>query len=72
MLLCRMGNLIGDHSAALDASILHECFLQRLPQQVQMILSVSSFESLDSLAHMVDKIMDVGAPMLSAIERPRA
>lgn len=31
-LLCRMCHLIGDRSAALDASILRELFLQRLPQ----------------------------------------
>lgn len=68
-LLRRMRHLIGDNPAALDASILRELFLQRLPQQVRMILSVSSTETLDSLAQMADKIMDVGAPSISAIER---
>ncbi|XP_037508781.1 uncharacterized protein LOC119385410 [Rhipicephalus sanguineus] len=58
-LLRRMRHLIGDNPAALDASILRELFLQRLPQQVRMILSVSSTETLDSLAQMADKIMDV-------------
>ncbi|XP_037567903.1 uncharacterized protein LOC119448753 [Dermacentor silvarum] len=70
-LLRRMRHLIGDRSAALDAYILRELFLQRLPHQVRMILSVSSTETLDSLAQMADKIMDVGTPAISGIERQR-
>ncbi|XP_049528972.1 uncharacterized protein LOC125947743 [Dermacentor silvarum] len=70
-LLRRMRHLSGDQSAALDTSILQELFLQRLPQQVRMILSVSSTETLDSLAQMADKIMYVGTPAISGIERQR-
>ncbi|XP_037555559.1 uncharacterized protein LOC119432468 [Dermacentor silvarum] len=70
-LLRRMRHLIGDQSAALDASILRELFLQRLPQQVRMILSVSSTVTLNSLAQMADKTMDVGTPAISGIERQR-
>ncbi|XP_075744138.1 uncharacterized protein LOC142802939 [Rhipicephalus microplus] len=66
VLLRRMRHLIGDHSAALDASIVRELFLQRLTNQVRIILSVS----LESLARMADKIMNIGAPSISAIERP--
>ncbi|XP_075744292.1 uncharacterized protein LOC142803066 [Rhipicephalus microplus] len=46
-LLRRMRHLIDDHCAALDAFILHELLLQRLPHQVRMIWSVSSTETLD-------------------------
>nr|XP_037278206.1 uncharacterized protein LOC119171532 [Rhipicephalus microplus] len=70
-LLHRMRHLIGDYSAALDASILRELFLHRLPQQVRMIWSVLSTETLDSLARMTDKNMDIGTPSISAIEKPR-
>nr|XP_037290500.1 uncharacterized protein LOC119185710 [Rhipicephalus microplus] len=70
-LLRRMRHLIGDHPAALDASILRELFLQRMPQPVREIMSVSSTETLDSLVRMADKIMNIGVPSISAIERPR-
>ncbi|XP_075739018.1 uncharacterized protein LOC142784505 [Rhipicephalus microplus] len=70
-LLRRMRHLIGDHSAALDAYILRELFLQSLPQQVRVILSVSSTETLNSLACMADKIMDIGVPYISAIKKSR-
>ncbi|XP_037579476.1 uncharacterized protein LOC119462201 [Dermacentor silvarum] len=70
-LLRRMRHLIGDQSAALDASILRELLPQRLPQQVRMILGVSSTETPDSLAQMAGKIMDVGTPAISVIERQR-
>nr|XP_037280447.1 uncharacterized protein LOC119173763 [Rhipicephalus microplus] len=63
--LLRTRHLIGDHSAALDASILRKLFLQRLPQQVRMILSLSFTDTLDSLAWIADKIMDIGVPSLS-------
>ncbi|KAL3251718.1 hypothetical protein MRX96_000386 [Rhipicephalus microplus] len=36
-----------------------------------MILSVLSTETLDSPARVADKIMDIGAPSISAIKRPR-
>ncbi|XP_075740759.1 uncharacterized protein LOC142787025 [Rhipicephalus microplus] len=72
-LLRHMRLLIDDQSAALDAyaSILREIFLQGLPQQVRMILSVSSTETLDSLARMADNNMDIGVPSISVIWRPR-
>nr|XP_037275532.1 uncharacterized protein LOC119168230 [Rhipicephalus microplus] len=70
-LLRRMRHLYGAHSAALDASILCQLFVQRLPQQVRMIFSVTSTGTPNSLARMADKIMDIGAPSISAIEKPR-
>ncbi|XP_075726145.1 uncharacterized protein LOC142767788 [Rhipicephalus microplus] len=38
----RMRDVIEDHSAAFDTSFLRKLFIQRLPQQVQMILKLSS------------------------------
>ncbi|KAL3217467.1 hypothetical protein MRX96_050993 [Rhipicephalus microplus] len=42
-----------------------------MPQKVRMILSISSTETLDSLAWMAYKIMNIGKLSISVIERPR-
>lgn len=67
-LLRRMHQLLGDRAESLDASIFKELFLQRLPQQVRMILSTLS-EPLETLAQMADKIMDVSALGISAVSQ---
>lgn len=65
-LLRAMQSLIGDRTAALDESLLRELFMQRLPAQVQMILSTASSLSLPELAQHADKIMEVTGPSIAA------
>ncbi|XP_064468589.1 uncharacterized protein LOC135380818 [Ornithodoros turicata] len=66
-LLCRMQQLLSDRASALDDSILRKLFLQRLPNTVRMILTTSTVASLEALAEMADKIMDIAPPAISAV-----
>ncbi|XP_064464130.1 uncharacterized protein LOC135375331 [Ornithodoros turicata] len=72
-LLRRMQQLLGNSASSVDASIVRELFLQRLPS---MILSSSDSIPLDELAQLADKIMDnmslsIATPALStAVAQP--
>lgn len=73
-LLRRMQQLLGDKlGASADTnSFLRELFLQRLPANVRMVLaSADSTTTLDKLADMADKVMEVAAtPSVSAVTTP--
>ena len=57
--LRRMQELLGDH----PGSFLQELFLQRLPPSVRMVLaSTPTATSLENLAEMADKIIEVAVP----------
>ena len=69
-LLRRMQQLLGDHST-LDTSFLRELFLQRLPPNVRMVLaSTPEGTTIDQLAEMADKIMEVASPSMAALTNP--
>lgn len=65
-LLRRMQQLLGDKSV--DASIIRELFLQRLPSNVRMLLASSpETVTLTNLAQLADRIMEVTLPSVSAV-----
>jgi hypothetical protein len=69
-LLRRMQQLLGDKlGTGTDAnSFLQELFLQQLPPNVRMVLaSADPSTTLDNLADMADKIMEVSTPTVAAM-----
>ena len=70
-LLRRMQLLLGDKAGTTDGSIIKELFMQRMPQNVRMVLaSVSDSTPLDELAALADKIREVAAPSIAAVSIP--
>lgn len=70
-LLRRMQQLLGDRPGVTDGSFLQELFLQRLPHNVRMVLaSTPDSTSLDKLADMADKIMEVATPSVATTSTP--
>ncbi|XP_064458440.1 uncharacterized protein LOC135368832 [Ornithodoros turicata] len=61
-LLRRMRQLLGDNSVSMDDTLLRELFLQRLPQNVQMVLATASNMTLDQLATLADAVVEVASP----------
>ncbi len=54
-----------------DDALLHELFLQRLPSSVRMVLAPSGTDiSLNNLADMADRIMEVSTPTVAAVHVP--
>ena len=63
-----MQQLLGDAAGPnLDNSFLCELFLQRLPSHVHMVLASSGEMTLDALAQLEDKVMEVALPLVSAV-----
>ncbi|CAN8004677.1 unnamed protein product [Ixodes hexagonus] len=65
--LLRMHQLLGDKAENLDISIFRELFLQRLPHDVRRVLTTADPCSLESVARMADKIMEVRSPGIFAV-----
>ena len=67
-LLRRMQQLLGDSTGPNpDNRFLRELFLQRLPNKVWMVLASAGDMSLEDLAQLADKIMEVATPTVSAV-----
>lgn len=67
-LLRRMQQLLGDKAGTLDSSVLRELYLQRMPANVRMVLASSPDTStVDNLAQLADKIVEVATPSVSAM-----
>ena len=67
-LLRRMQQLLGDRAGSTDTAFLRELFLQCLPANVRMVLaSTGTSVSLDEMAELADKVMEVAAPSISAV-----
>ena len=67
-LLHHMQQLLGDKANNTDGAFMREHFLQRLPSNVRMVLaSTPDTGSLDNLAQLADKIMEVATPSVSSV-----
>ena len=63
--------LLGDAAHGFDPKFLRELFLQRLPFNARMVLASSSDDvSLEELAQLADRIMDVSTPTVAAVTGP--
>ena len=66
-----MQQLLGGSASATDTAFLRELFLQHLPPNVRMVLaSTNSAASLEELAELADKVMEVAASSISKIATP--
>ena len=67
-LLHHMRQLLEDVVADADRPLLRELFLQRLPTTVRMVLaSTATDTSLEAIAQLADRVMDVAPPTLAAL-----
>lgn len=67
-LFCQMQLLLGDAAGPnLESSFVCGVFLQHLSSHVRMVLAPSGEMTLDSLAQLVDKVMKVVLPSVSAV-----
>ncbi|KAM7289137.1 uncharacterized protein ISCGN_029270 [Ixodes scapularis] len=66
-LLRRLQQLLGERAATFDPALLRELFLQRLPNNLRMVLTSASGLALVQLAQLADTVMEVAAPQVAPI-----
>ena len=60
-----MQQLLGDKA---DKSFLQELFLQLLPRNVRIVLASTTTESLEALATLADRIMEVSFRSVTSVD----
>ena len=67
-----MQQLLCDKAASTNGSFIRELFLQRMPGNIHMVLaSTVDAVSLEELATLADKVIDVAAPSAVAVSTPK-
>ncbi|CAN7977816.1 unnamed protein product [Ixodes persulcatus] len=60
-----MTQLLGERANAIHDVLLRELFLQRLPQNVQMVLAAAAPLNLAGLAGLADAVIEVASPPIA-------
>ncbi|XP_064460382.1 uncharacterized protein LOC135370533 [Ornithodoros turicata] len=63
--------LLGGRPDALYDSLLRQLFLQRLPANVCMVLAAADNMSLNDLANLADRVLEMAPPQIAAVAPPR-
>lgn len=62
-----MRQLLGDHPAAIETSLLREMFLQRLPRSMVVVLAAAEDMTVDKLAEIADRVAKYSSPLFPTI-----
>ena len=62
--------MLGEKAKIIGSLLLGKLLLQLLRSNVYMILALADTMTLDKLAEMADRIMDLAIPMITSISTP--
>ncbi|CAN7991375.1 unnamed protein product [Ixodes hexagonus] len=63
-----MRHLLEEKASTVDDSLLRQLFLQRLPTNVCMVPAAAGDMTLDDLAALADRVVEVASPSISPID----
>lgn len=66
-MLRRLQQLLGDSPTTFDPWLLRELFLQRLPATVRMVLAPTTNITIEALAQLADRVVEVASPAISTV-----
>ncbi|KAM7299914.1 hypothetical protein ISCGN_020478 [Ixodes scapularis] len=66
-MLRRLQQLLGDSPTTFDPSLLRQLFLQRLPATVRMVLAPTTNITIEALAQLADRVVEVASPAISTV-----